>query len=56
MDLWAISDLDFLQKKLFLKKSKMAEKSNFYLESQNSETTFIFSTLKVEETKVVLEF
>ena len=31
----------------------MAQKSTFYLENQNSETTFISSTLKVEEKKVV---
>ena len=34
----------------------MAQKSTFYLENQNSETTFISSTFKVEETKVVSEF
>ena len=34
----------------------MAQKSTFYLDDQNSETTFISSTLKFEETKVVSEF
>ena len=34
----------------------MAQKSTFYLENQNSETTFISSTFKVEEIKVVSEF
>ena len=34
----------------------MAQKSTFYLENQNSETTFISSTLTVEEIKVVAEF
>ena len=34
----------------------MAEKFTFYLENQNSETTFVSSTFKVEETKVVSEF
>ena len=29
---------------------------HIYLENQNSETTFISSTLKVEEKKVVSEF
>ena len=34
----------------------MAEKSNFSLQNLNSETTFISSTFKVEEIKVVSEF
>ena len=34
----------------------MAQKSTFYLENENSETTFISSTLKVEEMKVVSKF
>ena len=34
----------------------MAQKFTFYLENQNSEITFISSTLKVEEMKVVSEF
>ena len=33
----------------------MAQKSTFDFENQNSETTFISSTLKVEEIKVVSE-
>ena len=36
MDFWAIFDLDFFKKKLFLQKSKIAEKSTFYLENFNS--------------------
>ena len=34
----------------------MGQKSTFYLENKNSETTFISSTFKVEEIKVVSEF
>ena len=40
----------------FFKNKKMVQKSTFYLQNQNSETTFISSTLKVEEIKVVSEF
>ena len=39
-----------------VKISKMAKKSTFYSQNLNSDTTFISSTLKVEETKVVSEF
>ena len=34
----------------------MAQKSTVYLENQNSETTFISSTFKVQERKVASEF
>ena len=45
----------FGKKYQFFQKSKMAQKSTFYPQNQNSETTFISSTLKVEEIKVVSE-
>ena len=45
----------FGEKKLFFQKAKMAQKSTFYPQNQNSETTFISSTFKVEEIKVVSE-
>ena len=45
----------FGKKFQFFQKSKTAQKSTFYPQNQNSETTFISSTLKVEEIKVVSE-
>ena len=38
------------------KLQKVAKKSTFYPQNHNSDTTFISSTLKVEEIKVVSEF
>ena len=35
---------------------KLAKKSTFYVKNQNSEHTFVSSTLKVEEIKVPSEF
>ena len=41
---------------LFFQKSEIAQKSTFEPQNQNSETTFLSSTLKVGEIKVVSDF
>ena len=45
-----------VQKSGKIKIPKSGQKSTFYQQNQNSDTTFISSTLKVEEIKVVSEF
>ena len=61
LDVWVKSydqktDFYFWKKIQFFQKSKLAQKSTFLPHNQNSETTFISSTFKVEEIKVVSEF
>ena len=55
-DYFRIAGVSFRYRRLFSKKYYSYKIFTFWWENQNSESTFISSTLKVEETKVSSEF
>ena len=55
-DYFCVAGVSFRYRRLFSKKYYSYKIFTFWWENQNSESTFISSTLKVEETKVSSEF